>query len=275
MHKLFIFYILLFLTSTTSFSQWNSNFDSGTETYVFADTAAVKSAPSLQSTVIDTLSAGDIILIQKSMAEKDVLNGFEANWVQISYTKNNVQQEGYIWSGFLAFSPLRTGEIKFVYGAAKVFKKDSTEIFDLEIKVYRGEKRVGTLQFPLDYEPESFSFIGANLYGNKGLKNIEKIIEVNIGGQSCGIANRLYYFGFRNNEIVPIYNITSVGDDDYHSEELIFPTDKGGKPNVVFLKIEDGEDTGNYDKKGNFIYKKKKQIKQLKWNGNVLSEKKK
>ncbi|WP_128414659.1 hypothetical protein [Flavobacterium sp. Root901] len=98
---------------------------------------------------------------------------------------------------------------------------------------------------------------------------MKSILEVNPAEPS-----RLYYFGFGNNELIPIYNIKSVGDGDYHSEELIFPRDKGGKPNLVLLKIEDGEDTGKNYKNGDPVYKKKKQIKQFMWNGKFLSEKK-
>ncbi len=274
MHRLFILYILFFFICATSFSQWRSNFYTGTDTYVFADTTTVKSTPSLQSATIDALLAGQTVLIQKSTEEIAVLNGIEAKWVQISYIKNGIKQEGYVWSGFLAFSPLRKGEIKFVYGADRIFKKDSTEIFDLAIKVYRKEKQVGIFKFPLDYYSESFSVISANVYDNKGLKNIEQIIEIEIGGEACGIPNRVHYFGFRNNEVISIFNTVSVFDGNYYKEDLVFPTDKGGKPNVVFLKTENGEDTGKNDKKGNPIYIKKKKTKQFKWNGKVLSQQK-
>jgi len=272
MQKHFLINVLFFLISTVSFSQWSSNFSADTETYVFADIVEVKSAPSLESTAIDTLSAGYTVLIKKSMAETSVLNGIEAKWVQISYTKNGIKQDGYVWSGFLAFNPLRKGEIKFVYGADRIFKKDSIDIFDLEIKVYRKEKQVGIFKFPLDYYSESFSFISANVYDNKGLKNIEQIIEIEIGGEACGISNRIHYFGFGNNEIISIFNTVSVFDEDYYKEDLVFPTDKGGKPNVVFLKTENSEDTGKNDKKGNPIYIKKKETKLFKWNGKVLSQ---
>ncbi|MBN9299067.1 MAG: hypothetical protein J0I41_18855 [Filimonas sp.] len=242
----------------------------------------MRSAPSTGKPAIDTLFAADNVNVTQRLEETLTLKGITANWVKISYTKNAVQREGYIWSGLLAFNPIRRGDTKFFYGANRIVTKDTilnkekvtVQVMQMEIKVYQQGKKFTSLVYPLIYNGESFSFTESKLYDGKGLKDVERVLSIMFSGEACGVPTDTYYFGIRRNEIVPVISTTDIGDADvyYHTEELIFPSDKGGKPDIIAWNMEEGESTEKADKKGNTIYKVKKDKKRYAWDGIKVKE---
>ncbi|MGE8512468.1 MAG: SH3 domain-containing protein, partial [Chryseobacterium culicis] len=71
------------------------------------------------------------------------------------------------------------------------------------------------------------------------------------------------YVLFKDKKLITLPQLTNVGDAGafYHSEEYVFPNDKGGIPNAFILKVEDME----VDEKDR--EKKKSASKTYLWNG--------
>jgi len=274
--RFFLFLIFIFSVIHIN-AQWN-HFSNDSVNYVFADTAFVRTAPSAVNTPIsDTLFAADIVTILENSEPLLSLKGISCPWMYISYKKDSVEKKGYIWSGLLAFNALRRGDTKFVCGANRIVVRDTTingskdrvKVCSIGIKVFRKGNKLASTQFNVLYYEELFNFVKAEARSGLGLKNVENIVSVTISGEACDIPTDTYYFGFRANEIVPIYNIENISSAGlyYHDERLFFPAEKGGKENMIIWKMENGEDTEKIDKKGEPIYKKKYSNKELMWDG--------
>lgn len=273
--------VLLLLTFIFSVfhinAQWNQ-FSNDSVNYVFGDTAFIRAQPStVNSLVIDTLFAADMVTIQERTESSLTLKGISAPWYLVSYKKDSVEKQGYIWAGLLAFNAVRRGNTKFVCGANRIITKDTVlhdskervKVCLIGIKIIKNGDRLASTQFNVLYYEELFRLIRTEVTGNLGLKNIENIVSIMISGEACDIPEDSYYFGFRNNEIVPVYNIENIASAGlyYHNELLIFPAQKGGKENTIVWKMEFGEDTEKMDKKGDVIYKKKYDRKEFLWDG--------
>jgi hypothetical protein len=273
-----VFLLLTFIFSVFHIhAQWNQ-FSYDSVNYVFGDTAFIRAQPStVNSLVTDTLFAADMVRILEKSESSLTLKGISAPWFLVSYKKDSVEKTGYIWSGLLAFNAVRRGDTKFVCGANRIITKDTVlngvkdcaKVCLIGIKVFRHGDKLASTQFNVLYYEELFRLIKTEVTGHLGLKNVENIVSVVITGEACDIPEDSYYFGFRKNEIVPVYNAECIASAGlyYHNEILIFPAQKGGKENTIIWKMEHGEDTEKLDKKGEPIYKKKYDRKELLWDG--------
>ncbi|PZF72507.1 SH3 domain-containing protein [Taibaiella soli] len=263
-------------------------FENNHDTFVFSDTAYIRNAPSTSSKLIDTLLASHRVWILETTEKNQTIRGIEAPWLKVRYTKNNQVAEGYIWSGLLALAPLYKDDMKFVCGISRIFYKDTTIVFkddpkqsmrdtirmmSLEIKVFKGVERVVSFKRLIEHATYPTAIISEG----KGLKNVDDILSLSFGGEACGVPTNTYHYGYRNKQIIPLYETMSVGDAGvyYHEEKLIFPAEKGGKPNVVLFKEQTEEATDRNDKHGEPIFKTTKSTKTLLWDGTKLTEQKK
>ncbi|MDN3694473.1 hypothetical protein QWZ06_20455 [Chryseobacterium tructae] len=84
-----------------------------------------------------------------------------------------------------------------------------------------------------------------------------------VSGEACGIATYDQYVLYKDKKLITLPQLMNVGDAGayYHSEEYVFPNDKGGISNAFILKVEDME-TDDKDRE-----KKKRSSKTYLWNG--------
>lgn len=280
--KYFFLFFLFVCCGKNAFAQW-SNLQKDAATYVYADTAYIRSNPSTANPAADMLFAGDLIKVIAPTEKMLTVKGIKAPWLQVSYTKNNLSKTGYIWSGALSPVPLRKGDIKIVYGCNYIYGRDSViegykqkvYFYMLGIKVYQQGKKLAYTQRTLLYDSTEFEMSAdAAVTSGKGLKDVSLLIEISFGGQACAIPLEKYYYAFRRNEIVPLYKTFSVSDAGsyYNTETLTFPADKGGKPDMILWKQETGEATDKMDKNGEPVFKEHKKSRQFSWNGTALTE---
>ncbi len=76
-----------------------------------------------------------------------------------------------------------------------------------------------------------------------------------------------YYFGWNEKEFVLLPEKYEVGDAGayYHSEEFIFPKEKGGQPNIIIKNITDAENTDENLDGYTFLVKKSNEY--YSWDG--------
>ena len=110
---------------------------------------------------------------------------------------------------------------------------------------------------------EELSFASFNIESGHKLQNVEFTLKAMVSGEACGIASYDQYVLFKDKKLVALPQLTNVGDAGayYHSEEYVFPNDKGGIPNAFILKVEDME----VDEKDR--EKKKRSSKTYLWSG--------
>jgi hypothetical protein len=87
------------------------------------------------------------------------------------------------------------------------------------------------------------SYFENKTIGHLGLSKLQNIYRISFSGESCGVPTFDYYFGWNGKKFQPLPEKMNVGDADvfYHSEEFVFPSEKGGKANMIVKKIEQAE----------------------------------
>jgi len=74
--------------------------------------------------------------------------------------------------------------------------------------------------------------------GGLGLTNVVDIYRISFDGEACGVASLYYYFAWNGTKMIQLPSKFAVGDAGiyYHTEDFIFPKEKGGMPDSI-LKV--------------------------------------
>jgi hypothetical protein len=235
---------------------------------IFTDWTRVRLDPSLNAQIVDSLQTNQQVLILKK--EETVLKLGErgANWYKISYQKGDKTSEGYIWGGNLSVGYRNKNGYDFLFGLTKTIKrkdKKYNQEYDqniASIKVLEGNVLMDEVSFDTG-SGESLSYSTFNIESNHKLQNVELTLKAMVSGEACGIASYDQYMLFKDKKLIVLPQLMNVGDADvyYHSEEFVFPNDKGGIPNAFIFKMEEMEK----DEKER--EKKKNASKTYLWNG--------
>ncbi len=234
-----------------------------TDRYIFADTALIRVSPDTKQAPIDTLFAGDNITVTGVTTNSLTIRGLKGPWLKINYSKNGAPKNGYIWQGLVSCTPLRRGDVKFVYGierrADSIIKRDKDTIrrFLVRLKVVQEGKVLASRSF-ITFDDESANYSSGKIMSGMGLTNVQNIITLEFSGDACGISTYDYYFAFtKSNQLLRFPDKENVSDAGsfYHSETFTFPIEKNGKPDTILWNKLVEEDTEKVDKKGNPILK--------------------
>ncbi|MGE8528112.1 MULTISPECIES: SH3 domain-containing protein [Chryseobacterium] len=236
---------------------------------IFTDWTRIRKEPNVKSQVIDSLQTNQQVLILKK--EETILRLGErgANWYRISYQKGDVTSEGYVWGGNLSVGYRNKNGYDFLFGLSKTVDRKNKEVTTLEkqniagIKVMEGNMLVDEVYFDTG-KGEELSYATFNIESNHKLQNVELTLKALISGEACGIASYDQYVLFKDKKLIALPQLMNVGDADvfYHSEQYIFPNDKGGMPDAFIFKVEEME-KDDKDRE-----KKKRSSKTYLWNGN-------
>ncbi|AIM38206.1 hypothetical protein KO02_17095 [Sphingobacterium sp. ML3W] len=254
------------------FDLWN--FSKGDTAYIFADIAYIRSNASTNATLIDSITAGNSVVIASEGYNGNTIRGFHAPWYKITYIKNNVEKEGFIWLGLLALNSIQNedGE-QFIYGFKKF--KPSTEYaaayYEAQIKVFNKEKNCIARA---DYQADVNDQLGTEtkILPAMGLKNIKNIHRSAFLSESCGVSTQYYYFAWNGHELIHFPNKMTVSDAGvfYHDETILFPSEHLGDQNMIIKRIIEGENTSE-DMEDPKYQETKSQINYI-WDGTTLSE---
>lgn len=236
---------------------------------IFTDWTRVRLDPNLNAQILDSLQTNQQILILKKEETILKLGERSANWYKISYQKGDKASEGYIWGGNLCVGYRNKNGYDFLFGVTKTIKKkdkNSTQDYDQNIasvKVLEGNTLLDEASFDTG-SGESLSYGTFTIESNHKLQNVELTLKAMVSGEACGIASYDQYVLFKDKKLIVLPQLMNVGDADvyYHSEEFVFPNDKGGIPNAFIFKMEEME-KDDRDRE-----KKKKASKTYLWDGN-------
>ncbi|WP_148661103.1 hypothetical protein [Flavisolibacter tropicus] len=277
MRKLFLSILLclplLGLTQIRQEPGCYNQFMNGQKTFVFADTAYIHETPIYSTNYKNKLISGSEVTILRGTDSLLEVSGIAAPWYEIQYNVQGRDEKGYIWSGDLSFNKVEDKDVKFVFGIAEIMedpyekmhldvRDDIRKVYSAVIKAIHNGKIIDYTYFTID-NLESAMSAGATLHGNKGLNRIQAIIEVYFSGAACMIPNFTYPFAWNGTQILSLPSIMEVGDEEsYYLENLIFPSDNGGKPNSIIKQIRKGSS------KGNLSHETFKKTQLYNWNGN-------
>lgn len=254
------------------FNTWTLSKDDSR--YIFADSALIRVSPDTKQAPIDTLLAGDDITAIDILAGKLLtLKGLTLPWVQIKYKKDGVEKQGYVWEGLISFSPMRRGDMKFVFAYDRrvdtLIDNGKRPQYLVKIKAVQAGKILAATTFRI-MDDESAGAAYAKVMGGLGLSNVQNIVSVGFGGEACGIPTNYYYFAWmKDGRIAPLPERMDVGDAGvyYHSESFIFPGEKDGMPDTIILKMHEEEETDKLDKNGEAVMAVKEAFTKYSWDG--------
>jgi len=254
----------------TEYANGIFNFEENKTQKIFTDWTRIRKAPNVDAQILDSLQTNQPILILQQDPAILKLGERRANWYKISYQKANHTAEGYVWGGNLCVGYRNKNGFDFLFGLAKTVSKKDKEYPEIiiqqniaAIKVMEGNTLVDEVAFDTG-SAESLSYGSFTIESNHKLQNVELTLKAMVSGEACGIAGYDQYILFKDKKLIALPQLMNVGDADvyYHSEEFIFPNDKGGIPNAFIFKMEEME-KDDKDRE-----KKKKASKTYLWDGN-------
>jgi len=237
---------------------------------IFTDWTRVRSEPGVNTQITDSLQTNQQVMILTKENAILKLGERSANWYKISYQKGENTREGYIWGGNLCVGYRNKNGYDFLFGLSKTIDRKNKEFNEIEKQNIAGIKvmEVNTLIDEVYFDTgrgEELSSAAFSIESNHKLQNVEFTLKAMVSGEACGIASYDQYVLFKDKKLIVLPQLTNIGDAGafYHSEEYIFPNDKGGIPNAFILKVEDME----VDERER--EKKKYSSKTYLWNGNT------
>lgn len=235
---------------------------------IFTDWSRVRQEPNVNSQILDSLQTNQPILIIKKDEKILQLGERSSNWYKVSYQKDGQTSEGYVWGANLCIGYRNKNGYDFLFGISKTIDKKDKEFNQnykqniASIKALEGNILVDEVFFETG-SGESLSYGTFNSESDHKLKNVDFTLKAMVSGEACGIASYDQYVLFKDKKLIALPQLMNVGDADvyHHSEEFVFPNDKGGIPNAFIFKMEEMEKDEN-DKE-----KTKRLSKTYLWNG--------
>lgn len=235
---------------------------------IFTDWTRIRKEPGLNSGILDSLRSNQQVMILKKEDAILRLGERGANWYKISYQKGESLSEGYVWGGNLCVGYRNKNGYDFLFGLSKTIDKKTEELNEnikqniAGVKVMEGNILVDEVYFDTG-KGEELSYATFNIESNHKLQNVELTLKAMVSGEACGIASYDQYLLMKGGKLIALPQLMNVGDADvyYHSEQYIFPNDKGGIPNAFIFKMEEME------KDDNDREKKKHSTKTYIWDG--------
>jgi hypothetical protein len=264
----FLFALQLFSAQEEIYANGVFNFEENKTQKIFTDFTRVRQQPTVNSKILDSLPSNQQVLIIKKDESLLKLGERAAHWYKISYQKNSQPVEGYIWGANLSVGYRNKNGYDFLFGLTKTLSKKnpdgdgSYQQNYASVKVLKGNQLMDEANFETGLG-ESLNFGTFTIESNHQLKNVDFTLKATVSGEACGIAGYDQYVLFTNKKLIALPQLMNVGDADiyHHSEEFIFPNDKGGIPNAFIFKTEEME------KDENEREKTKRSSKTYLWNG--------
>ncbi|WP_310557427.1 hypothetical protein [Flavobacterium sp.] len=274
--KKLLYLSLLLLTFFNGFSQGPESYlwkrDENLEVIIAAKNCYVRTEPSVNGKIVDSLQLGKKGLLLKITDQTLKLKGIEAQWVEISFNNNGISNSGYIWQGFLALDFKTIKDLTFLTSLEKIELKQEVEFttkkHNISVKVLNPSNEILDSKEYKNNLSESY-FFQDKCIGDLGLKNISEIYRISFSGEACGIPTYYLYYAWNNKNLIVLPEKYQVGDADvyYHIENFIFPKEAGGKPDQIIKVIEEAEEIEKKDSNGEFMMKISKWNESYSWNG--------
>ena len=233
-----IFYIttLFFLFSFSfGFSQDNSNvledvydFQPGEQVYLFGNKVKLRSAPKIESEVLELLKIGEWVKIIEKTEFSWPYKGYDSPFYKVKYN----DQEGYILGGLLSFERKTVVGNPYFFAFSKEGERQFLNIRHIYKGVYSEQK-----------VPISHTNLSIHVLENKGILDVDNILYIDYHAQTDGIEDGGIYFFVQNHTLHKIGQLSQISDSGlfYKSERFVFPDDEDGTPGIILFQKEKGE----------------------------------
>jgi len=215
--------------------------------YLLADNVNIRSAASTKADVVANIPIGTQVTILEKSSKRLRLKGFKTNWYKVKFKDKGKKQTGYVWGGLIAEGLVIAANdenIRFMYGIES-YKEEQLEYYTkyevkIQMRACKNNKELSKVVLEGDGGLDIYHWI--ENFGNKGLKDVEDIIEFGVSQQMCAGINAYSYVFWNGKKLIYATQLRPGGDAPYFaSDDLIFPTDKGGVKGKIIRDEKVGE----------------------------------
>ena len=236
--KYLIFIFLLLFAVTSSYSVYSQNdlyhspyklLEKDKVYHLFGDNVKFRKLPKLDSEVISVLRIGDEVKIIGKSDEFISYNGIDYPFYKVKYEG----QEGFISGGLISVDHKKNNNINFVFSLRK-----ENDQYKILIRAFDSID----LQYTEFMESLVTNDFQLKLSGNKGISGIDNILYLDYIAEACGVQGGGIYYFIIGKELKKVFEISQISDAGvfWYSEELLFPTDEGGKDDAIIYRSESG-----------------------------------
>lgn len=262
------------IPSENYFWEYNYNTESEIKTVIGVKNCYVRQDSTANSQLLDSLQIGTKIKVIKNTTENLNIKGLNLSWVEIEYSKNNQIKTGFLWKGFIALGNITKENTTFLTTIdTKYSKKVQRDDYEYEGDFYRiSVKAIDSENQIISEKSFSKELYESHYFQNSaisswGLKDLNSIYRISFSGEACGIPTLHYYFGWNGKEFLELPEKYDVGDAGafYHTEEFVFPKEKGGQPNTIIKNINEA---ANIDENSDsYTFLVNKSVEYYSWDG--------
>lgn len=250
--KKLLLIITVFLSLETFSQDYNPNLyyrklsykiDKPIDAYLFGNNVRIRNEPSTTSSELTKLPINSKITILEKTELTYNINGFNANWVKISY--NGL--EGYILDNFISLASEITEHSSLLISLKR--KKGSTYVvlryYDFTTKEFNES------EYRMEHGNVSFSFCE-----NINLKNIDHVLKVDYHSEACGMEGGKDLIFIQESNIIEIIQLSEASDSGvvWIKQDIEFPNAKNKLDNKTIIFHEE---TGKLIDESSNWYEKK------------------
>ena len=233
-----LFYIptlLFFFSISVGFSQRDyhcqeskCDFQAGEQVFVFGNNVKLRSAPKIESEVLELLKIGEWVEVIEKTEFSWPYKGYDSPFYKVKYDT----VEGYILGGLLSLEKKTIAGNEYFFA----FSKEGEHHFLNLRHVILGKYSEQKIQL-------SHTRISIDVLGNRGLYGLDDILYVNYHAEVVGDEGGGIYFFAQGPTLYKIGQLSEISDSDrFHQfEKFIFPNDENGIPETILLKKEKRE----------------------------------
>ena len=238
----------------TKYLSDNYEFSKGEIAYMFGNDVKLRDQPNTESDVLSLLKIGETIEIVEKSDATMFFDGIESAWYKVK-TKDQV---GFVLGNLISLDKATYGDLTYLVS----LKKEGDKLL---VKTRLIDKAKDYIEHVSELMTYGFSI---KAMGNKGLKNIKSIFQIDYLAEACGVDGGGIYLFYDGQDLLKAIDYTQVADADLYwfIEEYIFPNEEGGVEGKIVYKSEFGE-TKDYETEW---IESKITRRVLEWNGKEI-----
>lgn len=245
MKKILLVFILVFISKLNAQEENRKYLDKNPPTFevnetvsVFGDNVKLRSQPNTSSETQKVLKIGDQVTILQKEESTHNYNGINWNWYKVKHD-NTI---GYVIAGLLSLDTKQHEETEYLASLKK--KGDDFYIIIRAKSIFAGgnfENGKPYIEHENIYNSDA-SFV-LNVFGDRGVKEVENMLFVEYMPEGCGIRGGGYYLFLYQGKLVKAIELYEMSDAGifWNSETVVFPNDKDGIKDKILFKSEHGE----------------------------------
>lgn len=227
---LFFFIVVFQMVAQEVYITPTKEFEPNQKVYLFGNDVKLREEPNTSSKVISLLKISTEVFVIEKTNKIKLYNGIDWPWYKI---KTSNGEEGFLLGGLISKDIKKIKNSIYLISLRKV--NDDyfvlTRVVNGNQDYLENSKKIATTTFSI------------SVSDNKGVKSIKNMIYIDYLAEACGVDGGGYYLFNTGNSLIKAIELSSVADGGLYwlKEDVVFPSDFGGKKDKIILKREHGE----------------------------------